>query len=55
MFVFDVKEAADMAFEGEQGDNEEDPLVIEDEVEEPVKMEQGDAEHGDELVAEVIN
>lgn len=35
MFVFDVKETADLPFHGEHGCCENDPLVLDDDVDEP--------------------
>lgn len=55
MFVFDVKEATELTFEGDHADNEEDPLVIEDDVDGAALLDNGEGDPIDEGVDEVIN
>lgn len=55
MFVFEVKEAADLPFQGDHGDNEEDPLVIEDDGEVPPQLANDADDPIDEVVDEVTD
>lgn len=36
MFVFNVKEAADLPFDVDNGCNENNPLMVDDEIDEPI-------------------